>query len=513
MSTLHKKKRSSSEQGIALVMAILVLLVISTVVAGMMIMSTTDTRISANFRDEQIAFFAGRAGLEEVRDRLRTSAPGTSTLTTNIWFSTTPLLKPGDNKGILYITNAQTGETVTPWDTSADPQWGTGTPHYPDDEVCKEVFAACSGSPAVPAGNPWYTSVTANSSYYATPRLPWKWVRIMRKINKSDTGATRITTVDGNQSNNLICWNGSNEVVMPAAASDCGSNAQVFTITALAVTSNGTRRMVEYEETSNVNVPVTAAMYAQNQINTGQALNVTGATDSVCSSPSVYGAASGTSTVTTPGSGNVTGSPAGTANSYGWNPNMIGNLINSLSSGASNVTSVSGITNDGSSPPNYALTNGSLGTPPTVTYSGSDNITAITSPGTPVTYITPDLTITPVTSPPTYRTLTLGGASPGISGQGVLIVRGNLTMDFGQAWSYFGLIIVEGNLNMINTGGGNANPKIHGAIIAGGSILANGTGMGNFNGSISIHQNACMVNNVIQNQYYRTVAQRELIYQ
>jgi len=511
MSTLHKKKRNSSEQGIALVLAILVLLVISTVVAGMMIMSTTDTRISANFRDEQVAFFAARAGVEEVRDRLRTAAPGT--LSTNAWFTTNPLLKPGDNTGIIYITNAQAGETVTPWVTSADPQWGTGTPHYPDDEVCKEVFAACAGNPAVPTGNPWYTSITANNTYAAAPALPWKWVRIMRKINKSATGATRITSVDGNQSNNLVCWNGSNEVVMAAAATDCGSNAQVFTITALAVTPNGTRRMVEYEETSNVNVPVTAAMYAQNQVNTGQALNVTGATDSVCNAPSVYGAVSGTSTVTTPGSGNVTGSPAGTANNYGWNPNLITNLINSLNSGASNVTSVPGITNDGGSPPNYTLTNGTLGTAPTVTYSGSDNITAITNPGTPVTYITPDLTITPVANPPTYKTLTLGGASPGISGQGVLIVRGNLTMDFGQAWSYFGLIIVQGNLSMINTGGGNANPKIHGAIIAGGTILANGTGMGNFNGSISIHQNACMVNNAITGQYYRTVAQRELIYQ
>jgi Tfp pilus assembly protein PilX len=509
MSTVRTNKRNSSEQGIALVMAMLTLLIISTVVAGMMIMSTTDTQIGANFRDEQIAFFAARAGVEEVRDRLRTAAPGT--VSTNAWFTTNPPLKPGANSGILYITNAQAGETVTPWVTSADPQWGTGTPHYPDDEVCKEVFTACVNNPPVPTGNPWYASITANNSYAAAPALPWKWVRIMRKINKSDTGATRITSVDGNQSNNFVCWNGSNEVV--SATADCGANASVYTITGLAVTSTGTRRMVEYEVTTNVTVPVTAAMYAQNHIDTGQALNVTGNTDSVCSAPSVYGAASGTNTVTTPGSGNVSGSPAGTVNSYGWNSNMIPNLISSLSPGATNVTSAPGISSDSSTPPNYSLTNGTLGTAPTVTYSGSDNITAITSPGTPVTYITPDLTITPVTSPPTYRTITLGGASPGISGQGVLIVRGNLTMDFGQAWSYFGLIIVQGNLTMINTGGGNANPKIHGAILAGGTILANGTGMGNFNGSISIHQNACMVNNAITGQYYKTVAQRELIYQ
>ena len=74
MFTLDKKKRNHSEQGVALILALLTLLVITTVVAGMMIMSTTDTKISANFRDEEIAFFAARAGAEEVRDRLRTAA-------------------------------------------------------------------------------------------------------------------------------------------------------------------------------------------------------------------------------------------------------------------------------------------------------------------------------------------------------------------------------------------------------------------------------------------------------
>ena len=69
------KKPKTSQQGIALIFALLVLLLISAVLMGMVMMSNTETNVSANFRDEQTAFFAARAGLEEVRDRLRTGAP------------------------------------------------------------------------------------------------------------------------------------------------------------------------------------------------------------------------------------------------------------------------------------------------------------------------------------------------------------------------------------------------------------------------------------------------------
>jgi Tfp pilus assembly protein PilX len=491
MIGLQRTKPKASERGFALVVALLTLLLISALLMGMIVASNSETNISANFRDEQVAFFAARAGLEEIRDRMRSGS-------TNSINASLPTALPGTNNGVLYITNPTGAEVVAPWNTA-------GT-NYPDDEICKEV--TCAGT--APAGAPWYTTASASASYAANPKLAWKWVRLMAKPNKSATGLARITSVDGLTNGNRVCWNGGNEVA--TALANCGANTPVYTLTALAVTPSGSRRMVQYEETLNVNIPIVAAMYAKDHIDTGQALNVTGATDSICTAPSVYGAASGTNTVTTPGSGNVTGSPAGTVNSYGWNNNMITNLVNSLSSSSTDLSTLPGVTHDSSSPPNYTLTHGTVGTAPTVTYSGSDNVTAITSPGAPVTYITPDLTITPVTNPPTYNTFTLGGASPGISGEGVLIVRGNLTMDFGQNFSYFGLILVEGNVNMINTGGGNANPKIHGAIIAGGTILANGTGMGNFNGSISIHQNACMVNSALGGQFYKTVTGRELVY-
>src|SRR5713101_8128471 len=69
--TLHRKKTGGSERGVALIIALLVLLLITAVGIGMIIMSNTETNVSSNFRDEQTAYFAAKAGIEEVRDRLR----------------------------------------------------------------------------------------------------------------------------------------------------------------------------------------------------------------------------------------------------------------------------------------------------------------------------------------------------------------------------------------------------------------------------------------------------------
>src|SRR6266849_4548220 len=170
MIALGKKKLRTSEQGFALIIALLTLLLISAALMGMLMMSNTETNVSANFRDEQTAFFASKAGIEEVRDRMRLTA--TNSLTPK---TTLANVLPGAASGVLYVTNPAAGETVAPWLT-------TGT-NYPDDEICKEVTCA-SGVPT-PTGT-WYipTPASASTSYAAAPILPWKWVRVMERINK-----------------------------------------------------------------------------------------------------------------------------------------------------------------------------------------------------------------------------------------------------------------------------------------------------------------------------------------
>jgi len=229
----HKKtKPGNSEQGFALIIALLTLLLISAALMGMFIMSNTETNVSANFRDEQTAYFASKAGIEEVRDRMRSTAPNTLSIK-----ATLGTVLPGANFGVLYVTNPAAGETVTPWVT-------TGT-NYPDDEINKELN--CTGT--APTGTWYVPAQSASTAYAAAPILPWKWVRVMAKINKSDTGCTRVTSVDGNVNNNRICWNGTNEISTAAASCKVAnpSYLPVYELTALAVTPRGSRRMRQYE--------------------------------------------------------------------------------------------------------------------------------------------------------------------------------------------------------------------------------------------------------------------------
>src|SRR3977135_2160604 len=99
MILFRGKKPKTSQQGIALIFALLVLLLVSAVLMGMIMMSNTETNVSSNFRDEQTAFFASKAGVEEARDRMRSTA--TNSLSTFLPVTTLP----GATNGVLYITN------------------------------------------------------------------------------------------------------------------------------------------------------------------------------------------------------------------------------------------------------------------------------------------------------------------------------------------------------------------------------------------------------------------------
>src|SRR6266581_7337905 len=168
MSAFCRKKTSNSERGVALIIALLVLLLMTAVGMGMILMSNTETNVSANFRDEQTAYFAAKAGIEEVRDRLRAGAANSLLLPTTL--GSTLAGAPG---GILYVINPLGGETVAPWQL--------GNNYYPDNQIAKELN--CAGT--APTGTWWVTTVpTASSCYAASPALQWKWVRVMEKINK-----------------------------------------------------------------------------------------------------------------------------------------------------------------------------------------------------------------------------------------------------------------------------------------------------------------------------------------
>src|SRR5580700_9444636 len=100
MITLNYERSSRDHQhGIALLMVLIALLIIVAITAGAIFLANTETSISANFRDEQLAFFSAKAGIEEARDRMRTTA--TNTLRT----ASLPTTLPGTSGSVLYILN------------------------------------------------------------------------------------------------------------------------------------------------------------------------------------------------------------------------------------------------------------------------------------------------------------------------------------------------------------------------------------------------------------------------
>jgi hypothetical protein len=495
----QNRKSKSSERGVALVVALLTLLLISAILMGMIVASNSETNISTNFRDEQTAFFAARAGIEEIRDQLRPNA--NPTLSTNSFFTAAPTAQAGQPSGVLYIINPANGETVAPWNL--------GGTNYPDDEICKEI--PCSITvPPVPtwngaATNNWYITPapsSAGNTYAATPALTWKWVRIMQKPNKSDTGSTRITSVNGAVNNNLVCFNGSNEHVAGIGVTSC-PDKPVYELTALAQTKSGSRRMIQYEISQSSLPPIPGAVVFDGPTpNFGTnpnsaAFGVTGI-DTHTGPPGAqcpaatnvpglggFDAASTTSLqnqVNRPGS--YAGSPSGIANVS----SQLGPLstVDGLNSLVSSVTSMAGSNIYGASP--------------------------LPSPST----LNPGTNASPVIN------VVQGDYTMPSSGSGILLVTGTLTMSGNP--SFNGLILVIGKGNIVKNGGGNgtldgallvanlySDPPTYSHLIPSGApgiptIAWNG------GGNATVQYDSCWISFLSQSLPFRTISDRELIY-
>src|SRR5712692_2490551 len=100
------KTHSSQERGIAMMIVLFSLLLLSVVGLGMMYSTNMETSINSNYRDKQVAYYAALAGLQEARDRIR--ATGDSTLVA-------PSVLPAIGQtNVIYIVSD--ASKVKPWD-------------------------------------------------------------------------------------------------------------------------------------------------------------------------------------------------------------------------------------------------------------------------------------------------------------------------------------------------------------------------------------------------------------
>lgn len=249
---ISKEKRAasarSSERGIALLTALLMLLLLSAMAVGMMYISNTDSQINANFRSEQQAYFAARAGMEELRDRMRLTSANTITGTPGL-----PTDVPGmSSNSVVYLINqVSSSDPVEPW---------TAGSKYADTEICHDGFSnfsetnssiadvPCSGSSLGSLTSSTYKTVASVLPFNGTTAaIPFKWARLTLKQANSVLGHP----VDplNSSSTSQICWNNSYEVQLTKTAclQQDGGDTPVYMITALAVTNTGARRMVQAE--------------------------------------------------------------------------------------------------------------------------------------------------------------------------------------------------------------------------------------------------------------------------
>ncbi len=466
-------RAQKSQRGIALIIALFSLLLISGVGISLMVIAGNEAAINGNYRSSTQAFYAAYSGLEEARGRLSQGHP-------NAFPAAFVPLYPGElglnPNQVRYVLNPSAGETVNPTNLAA-------TNPYRDVEY-KQEFLVDVTDPTVQV-----QTTTSISAIAGLPGPLFKWVRITAKTEQSSH-----TDIDNHgappyDSATPVYFDGGNQNL-------ARNGAQVYTLTALAVLPGGTQRILHYDVGPLAPIVVDAAVHTKlNQV-MGQALNITGFTDPVCAMPNTYGAKSGGS-ITTPGSGNVTGSPGGVLPNTTF-PYNVPALIKALKSTATAIDAPgTGVTGSGS-PTVYSGPHAILGVPPTVTYDGSGAITAISAPATPVIYYAPgDLTL---------GISAVGGTAPG--GQGFLLVKGNLTIDITNGFNYFGLILVDGNITFTVNPAPSASASIHGTIIGTGTFDA--STLANLSGSVFLHQNACMVQNLLNQQGLRILAFREM---
>jgi hypothetical protein len=491
------------ERGIALFLVIMALFLVTAVGAGLIVLSNSEVRTSANYRDEQIALYAAKAGLEEARDRMLPSNANPLVLPV---VSPTAAL-PGSAGGVVYIT----ASGVSPW-SSTSTKFGISM--Y-DTEILKELTAAGATSP--PAGT-WYAS-TASSAGYSGPSgnpVPYQWVRVNLKVDASATPYL----VDGTAANkgNQVCYDMANlhEVVI-SAASCTAANANylpVYEVTSFAMTPSLTFRMLQQDVVKDfvhVNLPgaltvagpslASSVICANGDTCSSGGDYITGNNDASCTTganvPAIATSDSTTqsnfSTGVTPNQSNIVGT--------GGSPS-ISNASSALS-GLSTVNQIETLVSEYKS-----LAGGNVG-PDCSTL----NLGTAASP-----------TITVVTN--------AGGTScnlsSGATGYGILVVTGTLT--YVNVNSYQGVILMLGTGQFISSS--SKDTTVTGAVFIAqdrdpttGALLP-GPALGTtpvFNyhhGNASstdpsIQYNACVISQAESNTVpnFRVLSQREVGYQ
>lgn len=544
------RQPNSNQRGVALLIAIFALLLISGAAVAMIMMAGTESSLNANYRRSTIAFYGANAGLEEARERMVPCSPqsfwpntacATPPVSNDPMFQDNPPTVIGQ---VLYVVNPSAT------DPAFNPQTDPPTSAYYDSTFINDF-----GAP--PAPNPLQiTNTAAMTQAGGLPPLTYKWVRITLKSEAMggidlDGNAVLDTVlpvrVDGNGRQCMP--------TQPGCAYDPNApltTKPVYRVTAFAMEPTGARRLVQAEVAAPPVINPSGAIASQAGVSINGNFNAFGAWPPIVSGS--CGTGKGKSTIPTCGSMvngavapdcNQPYSDGGTPNNpaddtCGANPRPYGDYcnqgtaVNTVSSGGNIAPSGNyTVTPDAQSScsttssgcistvsPNSALSPNQSNWP----YDMNQIIDQFRPPVTDtVQNVDPSVTCGPYdvngnrtcsgatvnlgslpspwpppagTIPSNYnQKLTFADVGPsgvfkitanGSVGSGVLVVDGDLEVTGGL--EFYGLIIVRGTVKFL--GGGSGGVNVIGGILAGSSVTNVGqtTTVG---GSVAVTYSSC----------------------
>jgi hypothetical protein len=236
MKATDKQVRKKSERGVALIIAIFTMMLISVIATALILTAGTASAIKTNYKNSMQAFYDARAGLEEGRSRLwafHTDPQGNlDTIRTTSVSPNNCVGSPMPINQVCYIVNPDptTSETVDPTNS---------TNAYVDTEYANELFPGPANVPTPVKSDSPIASLGLSGPLY-------KWVRITATTEQSSGIHVRGTT--GLDQSTPLYYDGTQEIV-PTGGGAPANTSQVLTVTALAMTPSGGysgRRLLQY---------------------------------------------------------------------------------------------------------------------------------------------------------------------------------------------------------------------------------------------------------------------------
>jgi Tfp pilus assembly protein PilX len=510
MKKLSKNMKRNAESGVALLIAMIALLLISGVAVAMIVASGSEGALNGNYRSSSSAYYAALAGIEEGRGRMLATSP---TTIAGVGAIPASLTAPMLITSVQYIVNPNTaaGETT-----------GTVMATYPDNEYVQEFgVAPVAAFPAI---------ASTSSQNAANMQGPmYKWVRI-NPVSEKSMGNVDVNG-DGiiDALTPLYYDSGSTPptMVVPVNAlgvpSPSASQNQVFEVTALAVLPNGSEKLLQYlvaPQTYNFsfNSPLTlagsvgafaGATSNPYQVNgndgSGNPPAVAGCTPNTGAKDAISVSAGTDQTVVQNGiPNNRRGNYTGLNSSPDVAVNPMGGSFGSTASLDQLLTNVKANADAVLQP--YP--------PPAATFNNDGTVYNFGQSGTGYTWPT-DM------SPTNPKTIYVDGSfdlGPN-TGYGLLVVTGNFRYQGNSGWKGIILVVGDGTTTFLGNGGGNGS--FDGAIYVATTRDANGNQLANFGtvnfditggGGNGIYYNSCWIKQANQPPTYKVLSFKEIQY-